>query len=226
MNAGRGTELDVETLCALGQLIAGVAHKLNNSLTSVRGYTDLIHEDLQDLATEDARATPIAEEADILKEEVHNAARTISLLADFGRAKNARAVEDPASLLEGVVALAGYGLQRVGCPITVTADPGLPVLTESANALRRILLFLVLLSHRALEDRIKGSRLNITMTALPDDKGIRLCVTHNGPGAPDDDSTRNRLQACASLAEAVGGRFVVEPGTAEGQTVYTCELPA
>ena len=226
MSMDRSSELDVETLCALGQLIAGVAHKLNNSLTSVRGYTDLIHEDLQDLATEDERATPIAEEADMLRTEVHNAARTISLLADFGRTKGVRAVEDPSVLLEGVVALAGYGLQRAGCGIAIEADPGLPVLTESANALRRILLFVLLLSHRGLEQRAKGATLHIKMQALPGDSGVCVCVTHNGAGAPDDNATRNRIDACTSLAESVRGRFTAAPGTPDGKTIYTCELPA
>jgi two-component system NtrC family sensor kinase len=226
MTTKQGSELDVETLSALGQLIAGVAHKLNNSLTSVRGYTDLIHEDLHDLASEDERATPIAEEADMLKTEVHNAARVISLLADFGRTKGVRAVEDPSVLLDGVVSLAGYGLQRAGCAIAIEADPGLPILTESAMALRRILLFTLLLSHRALEDRAKGSRLHIRMQALPGDSGVRVCLTHNGAGAPDDEATRNRINACMSLAETARGRFTAAAGTAEGQTIYTCELPA
>jgi two-component system, NtrC family, sensor kinase len=223
MTMDGNSDVDVETLCALGQLIAGAAHKLNNNLTSVRGYTELIHEDLHSLAAEDERAASIAEEADILKTEVHNTAKVISLLADFGRKKNVHPVEDPATLLDGVVMLAGYNMQRAGCAIAVEADQGLPVLTESATALRRILLFVLLQCDRALEGRTGGS-VRIAMRAWPQRPGVRVSIDHDGSGASDDHSTRGRLEACSALATQCGGGFAVEAGAEK--TSYVFELPA
>src|SRR5204863_2594933 len=90
--------LQAEKLSAIGQLVAGVAHELNNPLTSVIGYAQLLEEELD---TPDAVRTgpELAQDLRRIAQESERAAKIVRNLLAFARRQTAeRAPQDVADL--------------------------------------------------------------------------------------------------------------------------------
>jgi len=106
--------LQAEKLSAIGQLVAGVAHELNNPLTSVIGYAQLLEDELQ----KPGDMRPVADLAQDLRriaQESERAARIVRNLLAFARRQAAeRTPQDVADLFSRVIALRSYELRLNG----------------------------------------------------------------------------------------------------------------
>jgi len=170
-----------EKLTALGSLLAGVAHELNNPLSVVVGYSAM----LKDLATEPGMRTRV--------ERVHAAAercaRIVRSFLAMARARPPRrGPVELGAVVESALDLAAYGLRSADVAIAVDLDPDLPPVWGDADQLHQVVLNLVVNAQHALTSISTPRRLGITAHAAAE--GVVLEVADNGPGMNDEVAKR------------------------------------
>jgi len=164
-----------EKLAAMGQLVAGVAHELNNPLTSIVGYTELISDDIP--------AGPARQKLDKMLREAQRMKRIIENLLRFARQNSlARKSANLEMLLQDVLALREYHLHNHDIEIQLEIEPGLPAVALDEDQFKQILLNLLNNSIDALEG---FPRKRIRIEASCNNGRVMLCFDDNGNGFTD-----------------------------------------
>ena len=235
--------LQAEKLSAIGQLVAGVAHELNNPLTSVIGYAQLLQDEFSDPAHTD-RARPLPDVAVDLRriaEESERAARIIRNLLAFARRQSAaRALQDVGDLMARVLTLRTYELRLNGVELATEIDPGLPRVLGDAGQLQQALLNLVLNAEQAMRGR-PVRRLTVGARYAPNSDAVELFVSDSGHGIADEDlrrvfdpffttrpvgeGTGLGLSICYGIVRDHGGQISVSSRVGIG-TTFSLLLPA
>jgi two-component system NtrC family sensor kinase len=232
--------LQAEKLSAIGQLVAGVAHELNNPLTSVIGYAQLLEEDL--LEHGEVRDTAaLADDLRRIAEESERAARIVRNLLAFARRQTAeRAPRDVADLFARVMALRAYELRLTGVEVETDFQGDLPTVVADGSQIQQALLNLVLNAEQAMRGRA-ARRLHVGARFNEDAAAVELFITDTGHGI--DSSTLSRifdpffttrdvgegtglgLSICYGIVRDHGGQIVVDSKVDAG-TTFTVMLPA
>jgi signal transduction histidine kinase len=132
-----------EKLAALGELVAGVAHELNNPLTGISMFAQLL---LDDALDEDQR-----ESVRTIKREADRAVGVIRDLLAFSRKSGPRMVAvDLNALINQTLRLRAYSLQTAGVQVTATLDPALPAIAGDDRKLQQVLLNLIVNAEYAM----------------------------------------------------------------------------
>jgi len=165
--------LEAEKMSALGVLVAGVAHELNNPLTSVLGYAELLGTN-----EPDARRK---EQLGKIGQEARRAAVIVQNLRMFSRESKPEKV--PINLnriVEQVLKLRGEDLETRGIDLEHRLSPELPEVMADASQLQQVLLHLLSNAERAVGEVDRRGR--ITIATRAGGGQIRLEVVDNGPG--------------------------------------------
>jgi signal transduction histidine kinase len=164
-----------EKLAAIGQLVAGVAHELNNPLTSIVGYTELISDDVPQ--------GPARQKLDKMLREAQRMKRIIENLLRFARQNSlAKKSANLETLLQDVLALREYHLHNQDIEVQLQIEPGLPSVALDEDQFKQILLNLLNNSIDALEG---FSRKRIRIEASSNNGRVMLCFDDNGHGFTD-----------------------------------------
>jgi two-component system, NtrC family, sensor kinase len=173
-----------EKLSAIGELISGIAHELNNPLTGVMGYSQLLQlrKDLDDRAKEN-----------LLK--INNLAlrcqKIVQNLLSFARKqKPERTLSDINDILEKTIELRSYELQVNNIEISRKLDRNLPKTIADAHQLQQVFLNILTNAEQAmLEAHGKG---HLQIRTHPDNQNARIVVeiADDGPGIPESYLTR------------------------------------
>jgi signal transduction histidine kinase len=162
-------------LVAVGEMAAGVAHELNNPLTSVTGFAELILD-------ETPAEAPYRADLEMVLHEAHRARSVVRRLLDFARqGDSARARADINEIVEDVLALMTHFIHTSGVQLEVHLGQGLPWISLDRNQIKQVLLNLL---HNALHAMPTGGHL-VVRTEVQKRAGgdwIVIHVADNGTG--------------------------------------------
>lgn len=166
-----------EKLAAMGQLVSGVAHELNNPLTSVIGFTQL-------LLASDALDERSRERLEIVGSQADRARRIVHNLLSFGRQhKPARAEIDLNHLLSKILELRAYHFQ-VNNIVILHEFGQVPPVQGDGSQLEQVFLNILINAEQAILSHRRAGAIAIK-TELKTIRGIEtVCttITDDGPG--------------------------------------------
>ena len=182
--------LQSEKLSAIGEMISGVAHELNNPLASVMGYAQL----LQSAKVPEEIGRKLA----TIYSEAQRCQRVVQNLLSFARKhKPERSPVDLNAVLGSVLALLAYQLRVDGIAVTTSLDRRIPLVVGDFHLLQQVFLNLVNNAHQAMRDKSGGGTLEVT-TAWVDEEDsgallggcVRIEVRDTGPGISPENLKR------------------------------------
>ncbi len=217
-----------EKLAALGQLVAGVAHELNNPLTGIIGYSELLADEVQ--------GEKVVKRLQKLGHEAHRMKRIVDGLLRFARQNNPAArAADFEGALRDVIQLREYHLRKLGISVQSHVDPKLPPIAIGEDELKQVLLNLLNNSIDAVEDSAQRA---IQIRASIHQNTVVIQFEDSGPGFPDlnrafdpffttkpvGKGTGLGLSICYGIAQECGGEIVLSNKQPYGASVVL-ELP-
>jgi signal transduction histidine kinase/CheY-like chemotaxis protein len=230
-----------EKLAAIGELVAGVAHELNNPLTLIIGFAELL------------RRSPVSDEIRQDLEKIvaqsRRAAGIVRSLLDFARQRpSERQLVQANDMMDSTLDLLAYELRTHNIERTVRLAPDLPLTLADPYQLQQVFVNLVNNARQAMSEAHGGGHLTITSELGPStflnggqdgEPVIRITVQDDGPGIPPDllprifdpffttkspgEGTGLGLSVCHGIMGDHGGHIWAENGT-QGVTFFV-ELP-
>jgi PAS domain S-box-containing protein len=166
-----------ERLAAMGQMIGGFAHELNNPLTAILGVSELLREG----ESNESRARQLT----MLHQQARRATEIVQNLMYFSRPPApGKTPVNLSELVDRTLHLHAYSLRKSNITVDFLADQGLPQVTGDPHQLMQVFLNLMLNAEQAIrEARDKGTlRIRLRKT----DGHIQVIFEDDGPGiAPE-----------------------------------------
>jgi len=222
--------VQAEKLAAMGQMLAGVAHELNNPLTAILGVSELLR-DRQGIDESTKR------QLEMTHRQARRAARIVQNLLEFSRpASPQKRPVDLNVIVERTLQLHEHSLRRNSVETEFIAQPGLPVVVGDANQLIQIFLNLISNAEQAIREVRIGGHIRIRLGQVGN--RIFVNVQDDGPGIKpealpklfDPFFTTKRpgggtglgLSICMSIVREHGGNIEAEslPGSGASFTVF------
>jgi len=224
--------IQAEKLAAMGQMLAGVAHELNNPLTAILGVTELLRE-------RQGEDDSTKRQLELTHRQARRAARIVQNLLEFSRpASPQKKPLDLNNLLERTLQLHEHSLRRNNVEVDFRLQPDLPGVIGDANQLIQVFLNLITNAEQAIREVRDTGRIQIragrngnqlAITVQDDGVGIRPeslprifdpFYTTKRPGG----GTGLGLSICMSIIREHGGNIEAETLPAGG-SAFTIYLP-
>jgi PAS domain S-box-containing protein len=220
-----------ERLAAMGQMIGGFAHELNNPLTSILGMAELLQEGD---ASESAR-----KQLSILHKEARRAAEIVQNLQYFARPPvPGRSQVNLNELVQRIVQMQAYPLRKSNITVDFLPEPAIPAIVADPNQLMQVFLNLLLNAEQAIRENREKGTIRIRIGRKPD--SVWIVFQDDGPGiAPENlehifdpffttkrpgRGTGLGLSICKTVLREHGGNIEVTTAP-DGGAVFTITLP-
>ena len=220
-----------ERLAAMGQMIAGVAHELNNPLTAILGVTEL----MRDQKTDEASRRHL----DLAHRQARRAAHIVQSLLVFSRPSTPRnTLLHLSDLLQRTLQLHEYSLRSNNIRVDLAPRPDLPTVLGDSNQLTQVFLNLIVNAEQAVREIRDQGMLRIRLGVV----GDRVLITFQDDGVGIRRETLPRifdpffttkrpgrgtglgLSICMAIIREHNGDISAQP-LPDGGSVFTVSLP-
>src|SRR6266566_2080592 len=223
-----------EKLAAVGQLVSGVAHELNNPLTSIAGLSEFLLEQ-KELGKKDRG------HLQVIQEQAERAGRIVRNLLTFARKGAAERVPvDLNDVIRRTLSLTSYDLKLKDIQVERELSGALPDVFGDRHGLQQVVLNLVTNAAHAVAENPRERPREITVSTWFDGQ-VHLRVADTGPGIPDEiaqsvftpffttkepgKGTGLGLSITYSIVESHGGQITLEPRGPRGGAAFRVDLP-
>lgn len=229
-------------LAAVGELISGVTHEVNNPLAVVIGYSEM-------LLSEKELGGEARDAIKSIHAESERAKKVIQNMLSFARKHNPeKEVIQVNDVIEKTLGLTDYELRKNSVTVVKDLDPDLPETVADPNQLQQVFLNLIINSQQAMSETEDTRQLTIR-SRLKEPEGmdavkrnvIQVAFEDNGPGIPaasikkifdpfyttkpKGKGTGLGLSVSFGIIKEHGGEIFVKPNEGKGVTFFV-ELPA
>lgn len=169
--------LQSEKLAAIGQMVSGVAHELNNPLTAILGVSDLLREKTAD--------EPSRRQAEMINKQARRAAELVQGLLMFSRpsppqTQNVRVTE----LIARAIELRKAELQARHISVQIDAAAGLPMVEVNPNHLVQVFVNILANAEQAIDAARDHGQIKVRVVS---ERGKQeILVDDDGPGVPQE----------------------------------------
>lgn len=217
-----------DRLASLGELVSGVAHELNNPLTSVIGFSDLLLE--RENLPED-----IKEDLKLINREAQRTAKIVRNLLTFARQHpQEKQTTDMNKLIQAMLELRAYEQKVNNIQVITNFAPDLPQITANSFQLQQVFFNIIInAEYFMIEAHKKG-----TLTITTERTGDFVCASFadDGPGIPKANLNRIfdpffttkevgkgtglGLSICHGIVTEHGGKIYAESEPGKGVTFF------
>ncbi len=222
-----------EKMSALGELLAGVAHELNNPLSVVVGHSLMLREEEHDPETH--------RRIDKISVAAERAAKIVKTFLAMARQQPAKIEQvDVYTIVETALDVAGYGTSPDGLEIVSNIPDDLPEIQADADQITQVIINLVINAVHAIANSKTGDRIAVDARFETDTGQVKITVTDNGPGIPENirarifepffttkeigDGTGIGLAFCHRIIHSHGGLIRLDPDYTRG-SCFSIMLP-
>ncbi|MGD0352685.1 MAG: PAS domain S-box protein [Dehalococcoidia bacterium] len=219
-------------LASVGEMAAGVAHEINNPLTAVTGYAQLL------VGREDI-PSDIRSDLEAINDGARRVAGIVRTLLAFSRqTKPQRKLADINELIESTLVLRAYHLRVNNIEVVTRLAPDVLETVVDPGQIQQVLLNLIV--NAEMEMKLAHGKGRLTITTEKSDNTIKICVKDNGPGIMPEvmdkifdpffttrevgQGTGLGLSLCYGIITEHKGKIYAESKPGKGAT-FIVELP-
>ena len=228
----RGKLVHSEKMAAVGQLVSGVAHEVNNPLTAILGFADLLMEnpELPESVRKDLRI--ILQEAQRTKQIVQN---LLSFARQMPPQRNPVQLN---SVLRRTIQLRSYDFTSHGIDVIEHLDEGLPEVIGDAHQLQQVFLNILNNAYDSAHEVGRPARIEIMTAKFGETVEVSFCDNGAGISQPDrifdpffttkevGKGTGLGLSICYGIVKEHGGEILCHNNTDGQGATFIVRLPA
>ena len=166
--------MHTEKMAALGQLVSGVAHEVNNPLAAIVGFTDLLLENPQ--VPEGAK-----EELRVILQEAQRTRIIVQNLLSFARQMPAQ--REPVqvnAVLRQTLKLRAYDFSNHGVELVERYEENLPVVVGDPHQLQQVFLNILNNAYDAIQETRRPGKIEVLTMQCANE--LEILIRDNGPG--------------------------------------------